>query len=191
MLCSCHIWPYISPPHTKRVSGSRSARKEPRQAHFTLALRLRTRLTVAKPGLTFPPPTFDQKDRQRSSPTGRRNHPATVRPSEGNAARSVAPCERTLRRFMTLSETITHTATFEGTQPRSRATFAASRRFRSTVPMSSLTSTMSVFSSITSIVRVAGCQARMSMTPRSPRMANDSSGTRTQPSRRLKCRATA
>ena len=52
-------------------------------------------------------------------------------------------------------------------QPRPTATPLASRRFRSTVPTRSFTSTMSVLSSMTRSARRPGCQAKISITPRS------------------------
>ena len=101
------------------------------------------------------------------------SQPRTVRPSVGNAARSIAAWSATRRRFVRLGATMIQSETFGGAspraiQPRSMATSTASRRFRSAVPTSSLTSAMSVFSSMTSSVRRRGCQARMSITPRSP-----------------------
>ena len=55
-------------------------------------------------------------------------------------------------------------------------------RFLSSVPINSLTSTISVLSSMINSVRVAACQARMSITPRSPRTLNETSGAISQPS---------
>ncbi len=159
-------------------------------ARAAAEVRLRTRRTDAKPDLVFALCAFDQNERHRSSPVGCPSHPVTDRPSVGNAARNVVVCDCTRRRFMTLSATITHTATFLGNQPRSLAIVAASRRFLSIVPISSLMSTISVLSSITRSVRVGGCQAKMSITPRSPRMANETSGAIIQSMKRRNARAT-
>ncbi len=78
-----------------------------------------------------------------------------------------------------------------GCQPRSAAIFTASLTFRSSVPSVSWTSTTSVLSSMTSRVRVAACQHRMSMTPRSPKMENVTSGVSAHPGIAWNSRATA
>ena len=99
------------------------------------------------------------------APVGDLIQPRIDRPSSGNAARSVEECACTRRRFVLLSPTITQVATVLASQPRSRATTLARRRFRSTDPIRSLTSTISVFSSMTS---ESGC-ARATPGCRSPR----------------------
>ncbi len=75
---------------------------------------------------------------------------------------------------------MSHDDTVFGFHPRSRATSAARRRLRSSVPISSFTSTTSVLSSPTRSALRSGCHARKSITPRSPQIENETSGTSVQ-----------
>ena len=72
------------------------------------------------------------------------------------------------RRFERESATTTQALVDLASQPRSRATFEASRTFWSSPPTSAFTSAMTVFSSITSSEPVGSCKASTSMIPRSP-----------------------
>ena len=139
-----------------------------------VAIRTRTRRTGAnRPGASTPSCHMESAAIGRF---GSRSHARIDRPSAGKAARSIAECAATRRRFVREPETTIHTDTLAGSQSRSLAICAANRRFRSTVPTSSLASEMSVFSSVTRRARLTECQASKSMTPRSPQMENDTSG---------------
>jgi hypothetical protein len=88
--------------------------------------------------------------------------------------------------------TITHPETPVGSQPRSRAIDHPRRTFRSKVPISSLTSTISVLSSISNNDRRVAFHATRSTIPRSPKIENETSGVRLQSgSRSARCRATS
>jgi len=76
--------------------------------------------------------------------------------SSGHAPASIAAWAWIRRRLVRLSRTINHAETETESQPRSAAILEASLRFRSGVPSSSLTSTMSVFSSTTRMERRPG-----------------------------------
>ena len=79
------------------------------------------------------------------------------------------------------SPTIRHVATVVAGHPTDLAIATPSRRFRSSVPSSSPTSTISVLSSMTSSEPDRSCQASRSTIPRSPHSENDTSGRTTQP----------
>jgi hypothetical protein len=70
-----------------------------------------------------------------------------------------------------------------GFQPRSTAIRPAIRPRMSIAAIRPLMSRILVLSSMTSSVREAACQATMSMTPRTPPCANETSGTTSQPPR--------
>lgn len=93
----------------------------------------RTRLGVGKFPLALRSRSIVQKDRAATGTAGSRSHDRKVRPSRGNAARRTAACRWTRRQFVFVSATITQALTASGSQPRSRAMRAASRRLRSTV----------------------------------------------------------
>ncbi len=103
-----------------------------------------------------------------TEPMGSRSHAWIWRRPAGMAAARIARCAATRARFVRPWATMSQVETVVASQPRSLAICRANRRFRSSVPSSSLTSAMSVLSSMTRSARRPGCHARMSMTPRSP-----------------------
>src|SRR5438093_6758046 len=94
-------------------------------------------------GRLLPPGISVRKDSAANDADGRRNHPAMVRPSCGNAVRRTARCAVSRRRFERLSARTTHEAIDAGSQPRSRAIARASRRRRPVVSSRLFTSTRS------------------------------------------------
>ena len=105
------------------------------------------------------------------------------RPSSGNFARSTPAWAASARRFVRLSATTTQLLTASASHPNRVPISRASRRRWSIDPSNPLTSTISVFSSMTRSIRRPGCHARISMIPRSPEIENDTSGSNCQPSR--------
>lgn len=101
-------------------------------------------------------------------PTGRRSQRRIAWPSAGSADRSVDANARTRFRLASLSATTTHELTAEASHPRSAPIRRASRARRDIVVSRSSRLTISVLSSMTRRDRLAGWNARMSMTPRSP-----------------------
>lgn len=110
--------------------------------------RLRTLRIGPRTGLLVPARISGHIDSAEMAPDGFLSHPPSVRPSVGTAARSIAACSATRRRFVRLPATMIQSETVGGElpgaiHPRSTATLIASRRFRSAVPTSSLTSAIS------------------------------------------------
>lgn len=124
-----------------------------------------------------------------TAPRGRASHRRISVPAIGKADASTVACRSTRRRLVIVDPSATQTLTDAGIQPRSFDICAPSRRRRSIVPMSSLTSTSADLSSTTSRDRESACQARMSTTPRSPKIEKETSGTATQPGSRENDRA--
>ena len=146
-----------------------------------------TRRIGRRPDPTFPRVCI-RPERKRPDRAVRSHQPSRDRPAVGRerrtqhaiVSRDPSPVDRALGRR---SARPTRCVPARSGHPCPAAILGPSRRFRSSVLTSSLTSAMSVLSSITRTVPVAAWNAEMSTTPRSPPNANETSGAITQPGR--------
>ena len=114
--------------------------------------------------------------------TGFLSHPSAARVRTGNTT-SKSAAWRAIRRRVVLPSAITRNrATREHVQPRSAASLQARRTFRSSETSMAWLSGTTVFTSMTTIEPVRGCQASTSTEPRSPAIANVASTAVSQPS---------